>query len=90
MTENRGLAWWSSGWDTAPQVGLPGFHPWSGNWILHAAPKSLYAAATKILLAVTKTRYSQVKKKKEMTGNRRYWCTEFSVFSEVYVVSSRV
>ena len=40
----------------------PGFDPWSGNWILHAATKSSHAAAKKIPHAATKTWHSQINK----------------------------
>ena len=38
------------------------FDPWSGNWIPHAANKSIHMA-TKIPSAVSKTWYSQINKK---------------------------
>ena len=43
----------------APNAGGPGFDPWSGNKIPHAAPKSPHAT-TKIPRAATKTQHSQI------------------------------
>ena len=49
-----------------PQCRQPGFHPWSGNYILHATTKSSHVvtkipyAATKILSAANKTKHSQL------------------------------
>ena len=41
----EGLPWRSSDWDFALPIQGPRFDPWSGNWIPHAAPKSLSPAA---------------------------------------------